>query len=79
MLAVSVPFGTTFAVTGRATDAEGTALAFVVACGNVAALVLPTVTGSLYDVTGGYAAGFGLLAAVNAVALVGTVALARRA
>jgi predicted MFS family arabinose efflux permease len=79
MLAVSVPFGTTFAVTGRATDAEGTALAFVVACGNVAALVLPTVTGALYDATGSYAMGFGLLAAVNAVALVGTVALARRA
>jgi predicted MFS family arabinose efflux permease len=73
MLAVSVPFGAIFAVTGRATDAEGTALAFVVGCGNVAALVLPTVTGALYDATGSYAPGFGLLAAVNAVALVGVV------
>ncbi len=78
MLAVSLPFGAVFAVAGRATDAEGTALAFVVGVGNVAALVLPAVTGTLYDRTGGYAAGFGLLAVVNAVALVGAVALERR-
>lgn len=78
MLAVSVPFGAVFAVAGRATSAEGTALAFVVGVGNVAALVLPAVTGSLYDVTGGYAAGFGLLAGINAVALVGAAALHRR-
>ena len=78
MLAVSLPFGAVFAVAGRATDAEGTALAFVVGVGNVAALVLPAVTGTLYDRTGGYATGFGLLAVVNAVALIGAVALERQ-
>jgi predicted MFS family arabinose efflux permease len=78
MLAVSLPFGAIFAVAGRATRVEGTALAFVVAAGNVAALVLPAVTGSLYDVTGGYGAGFALLAVVNAAAVAAALSLHAR-
>jgi MFS family permease len=78
MLGVSVPFGSVFAVAGRATGTEGTALAFVVGVGNVAALVLPAATGALYDATDGYAAGFALLAGVNVVAVAGAAALARR-
>ncbi|WP_338728883.1 MFS transporter [Haladaptatus sp. DJG-WS-42] len=69
MLAVSVPFGAVFNVTAGATSSEGSAIAVVVAAGNVAALILPAVTGALRDATGEYASGFVLLAALNLVAL----------
>jgi predicted MFS family arabinose efflux permease len=74
MLAVSIPFGAVFNVAADATLHEGTAIAVVVAVGNVAALVLPAVTGALRDATGAYASGFALLAALNVVA-VGAAAL----
>lgn len=74
MLAVSVPFGAVFTVAADATAHEGTAIAIVVAAGNVAALVLPAVTGALRDVTGSYTSGFALLAGLNVVA-VGAAAL----
>lgn len=76
MLAVSVPFGAVFNVTARATDMEGSALATVVATGNVAALVLPPVAGALRSATGTYGGPFLLLAVLNAIALVSAVVLA---
>jgi len=75
MLAVSVPFGAVYNVAAGATDAEGTALATVVAAGNVAALVLPPVAGALRSTTGDYAATFLLLATLNGAALLGAVVL----
>jgi nitrate/nitrite transporter NarK len=56
------------------TDREGTAIATMVAAGNVAALVVPAVTGALRDATGDYTGGFLLLAVLNLVAL-GSVGL----
>lgn len=76
MLAVSVPFGAVFAVAAAATSREGPALAFVVAAGNVSALVLPAVTGAIRDATGGYRGAFVLLAALNVLAVVGALRLA---
>ncbi|MFC7203011.1 nitrate/nitrite transporter [Haloferax namakaokahaiae] len=69
MLAVSAPFGAVYAVTADATLHEGAALAIVVAAGNLAALVLPAITGALRDATGTYTSGFALLAVLNVVAL----------
>ncbi|SEL25974.1 MFS transporter [Haloferax larsenii] len=69
MLAVSVPFGAVFSVAADAAVHEGAAIAVVVAAGNVAALVLPAVTGALRDATGTYASGFALLAGLNVVAV----------
>ncbi|ELZ81027.1 major facilitator superfamily protein [Haloferax elongans ATCC BAA-1513] len=69
MLAVSVPFGAVFSVAADAAVHEGAAIAVVVAAGNVAALVLPAVTGMLRDATGTYASGFALLAGLNVVAV----------
>ncbi|SEO24588.1 Major Facilitator Superfamily protein [Halogranum amylolyticum] len=71
MVAVSLPFGATYALAAAATDREGTAIATMVAAGNVAALVVPAVTGALRDVTGSYTGGFLLLAALNLLALCG--------
>jgi nitrate/nitrite transporter NarK len=78
MLAVSVPFGAVYNVAASATDAEGVALATVVAIGNVAALSLPAITGTVRDATGGYGGAFALLAVLNGVAVVAAVALVRR-
>ncbi|MBV0903175.1 MFS transporter [Haloarcula salina] len=78
MLAVSVPFGAVYNVAASATNAEGTALATVVALGNVAALAFPPITGAVRDVTGGYDGAFVLLGALNALAVVAAVTLARR-
>lgn len=77
MLAVSVPFGSVYNITAGATDAEGTALATVVAAGNVAALVLPPISGALREAFGDYRLAFALLAAVNVAALASAFALAR--
>jgi MFS family permease len=77
MLAVSVPFGAVYTVAADATPRDGAALATVVAAGNVAALILPAVTGALRDLTGDYRVGFALLCVTNGVALVGAVALRR--
>lgn len=74
MVAVSLPFGATYSLAADATDREGTAIATMVAAGNVAALVVPALTGALRDATGSYAGGFVLLAALNLVAL-GAVAV----
>ena len=76
MVALSVPFGALFDLAAGATDAEGLALAAVVAAGNVAALVLPPVAGAIREATGGYAGVFAVLALLNGVAAVGAVALA---
>ena len=79
MLAVTAPFGAVYTLAATATDLEGAAIATVLAAGNLAAVVLPTVTGAVRDATGGYGGGFALLAAVNglaALALVGLPAVA---
>jgi predicted MFS family arabinose efflux permease len=78
MLAVSVPFGAVFNVAADATADEATALALVVAAGNLAALVLPAVTGGLRDTTGSYDPGFLTLALLNALALGAALAISRR-
>lgn len=78
MLAVSVPFGAVYNVAASATNAEGTAIATVIAVGNVSALTLPAITGTVRDATGGYDGAFVLLGALNAVAVGAAVALSRR-
>lgn len=71
MVAVSLPFGATYSLAAEATDREGTAIATMVAIGNVASLVVPAVTGYLRDVMGSYAGGFAVLAVLNLVAVAG--------
>ena len=78
MFAVSVPFGAVYNVAASATASEGAALAMVVAVGNVAALVLPAVTGTIRDATGEYGGGFALLATLNLVAVAAAAALGTR-
>lgn len=78
MFAVSVPFGAVYNVAASATASEGAALATVVAVGNVAALVLPAVTGTIRDATGEYGGGFALLATLNLVAVAAAAALGTR-
>lgn len=75
MFAVSVPFGAVYNVAADATASEGAAIATVVAVGNVAALVLPAVTGTIRDATGEYGGGFALLASLNLVAVAAAAAL----
>jgi len=69
---VSVPFGAVYNLAAGATDADGTAIATVVAVGNVAALVLPPITGTIRETTGSYAGAFLVLGALNAVAAAAT-------
>ncbi|WP_435332890.1 MFS transporter [Haloarchaeobius sp. TZWWS8] len=69
MFAVSLPFGAILDEASRATSSAGAAIATVVAAGNVAALVLPPVTGALRETTGSYAGAFGLLALLNCLAV----------
>ena len=78
LAAVSLPFGAIFKTTATATARDATAVAIVVAAGNVAALVLPAITGWLRDVTGGYDGAFVLLALLNLVAAAAGLAIARR-
>ena len=78
MLAVSVPFGAIYNVAAGATAAEGSALAMVIAIGNLVALVLPVVTGSIRDATGGYEGAFMLLVGLNALAIGSAVLITRR-
>lgn len=75
---MSVPFGAVFKTAAAATPRDGTALAIVVAAGNVAALVLPAITGRIRDATGGYDLAFLLLAGLNALAILAGIAIARR-
>ncbi|WP_433632657.1 MFS transporter [Halomicrococcus sp. NG-SE-24] len=77
MLAVSLPFGAIYGVAANSTVSEGAALAVVIAAGNLAALLLPTVTGAIRDATGDYSGAFVVLGAINAVAAAGVVALQR--
>jgi len=77
MLAVSLPFGAVYNVAARATAAEGTALATVVGAGNVAALILPPVSGALRETFGSYDGPFAVLAALNLLALGSALALSR--
>lgn len=78
MIALSMPFGAVYNVAAGATRSEGTALATVVATGNIGALVLPPVAGALRTATGDYTVAFALLAGLNAIALASAVVLARR-
>jgi len=78
MLAVSIPFGAVYNVAADATVNEATALALVVAIGNVAALVLPAVAGALRDATGSYAQGFLVMAVLNLTAVVAALAIRTR-
>lgn len=75
---VSLPFGAIFKAAAVATRRDATALAVVIAAGNVGALVLPIVTGRLRDVTGSYDVAFLVLAALNALAVVAGIAITRR-
>ena len=68
MVAVSLPFGAVYNLAAAATPHDGAALAVVVAAGNVAAAVLPSLTGVVRLATGSYAAVFALLAALLAAA-----------
>ncbi|AHG05185.1 hypothetical protein HALDL1_05305 [Halobacterium sp. DL1] len=68
MVAVSLPFGAVFNLAAGATPHQGAALAVVVAAGNVAAVVLPTLTGVVRTTTGGYGAVFVLLAVLLGLA-----------
>ncbi len=77
MFAVSFPFGAIYGVAADTAVGEGVALAVVIAAGNLAALLLPALTGAIRDVTGGYRGGFLLLGVLNAVAVVGIVLLQR--
>jgi len=70
MVAVSLPFGAVFNLAAAATPHQGAALAVVVAAGNVAAVVLPTLTGVVRTTTGGYGAVFVLLAVLLGLAAV---------
>ncbi|MFB6132311.1 MAG: nitrate/nitrite transporter [Halanaeroarchaeum sp.] len=76
MIALSVPFGAVYNVAAGATGAEGTALATVVAAGNIGALVLPPIAGAVRAATGDYASAFVLLAALNGIAVLSAVAMA---
>ena len=78
LAAVSLPFGAIFKTAATATDRDGTAVAFVVAAGNVAALLLPAITGWLRDATGGYDGAFALLAVLNLLGAAAGLAIARR-
>lgn len=78
MLAVSVPFGAVYNVAADATVDESTALAMVIAVGNVAALVLPAITGALRDITGTYTPGFAVLAGLNLLAVGAALTIATR-
>ncbi|MXR22468.1 MFS transporter, partial [Halobacterium sp. PCN9] len=55
---------------------QGAALAVVVAAGNVAAVVLPTLTGVVRSATGGYGAVFVLLAVLLGLAALAVSAAA---
>jgi len=77
MLAVSLPFGAIYNVAADATAAEGSALATVIAVGNLVALLLPVVTGSVRDATGGYEGAFLLLVGLNALAVGAAVLITR--
>ena len=78
LVAVCVPFGAIFELAAGATARDASALAIVVAVGNLAALVLPAVTGWVRDATGGYDAAFLLLAGLNAAVAASGVLVARR-
>lgn len=78
LAAVSLPFGAIFKTASTATSRDGTAVAFVVAAGNVAALLLPAVTGWLRDLTGDYALAFALIGLLNLTAAVAGIAITRR-
>ena len=75
MIAASSPFGAIYNIATKASVNEGSALAMVIAAGNIGALVLPTVTGVLRTITGGYGSAFLLLAIINAAAVVGIISL----
>ncbi|TKX57137.1 MFS transporter [Halorubrum sp. SS5] len=77
MLAVSIPFGAIYNVAADATATEGSALAMVIAVGNLVALVLPVVTGSIRDATGSYEGAFLILVGLNVLAIGAAVLITR--
>lgn len=78
MIAVSAPFGPIYNVAAGAEVGEGPGLGVVLAVGNLAALVFPTVTGAVRETTGSYGGAFALLAGANLVAVAAAVWLGRR-
>jgi nitrate/nitrite transporter NarK len=72
MVAISSPFGAVFNLTSdiAADEKSGAALAIVIAMGNFAGLVFPTITGAIRDTTGSYASAFGLIAIVCVIGAV---------
>lgn len=77
MIAVSFPFGAIYSLATNARINEGSALAIVIAAGNLAALVLPAIIGAIRETTGEYNSGFILLGGINALAIAGIVWLQR--
>jgi len=78
IVAVSLPFGSVYSLAAAATEFDGSALAVVIAVGNVVAAVLPAITGYVRTVTGGYRPAFLLIAGLNVAAALGLVVAVRR-
>jgi len=77
MVAVSLPFGAIYNVAADATATKGSALTMVIAIGNLVSLILPFVTGTIREATGGYEGAFALLVGLNAVAVGSTILMTR--
>ncbi len=77
MFAVSLPFGAIYNIASDAATTEGSALAMVIAVGNLVALMLPIITGSIRDSTGGYEGAFFLLVGLNTLAIGSAVLITR--
>lgn len=77
MVAVSLPFGAIYNVAADATATKGSALAMVIAIGNLVSLVLPVVTGTIREATGGYEGAFALLVGLNTLAVGSAVLMTR--
>lgn len=78
MIAVSAPFGAIYNIAADADIGAGTGLGVVLAAGNLSALIFPAITGVIREDTGGYGVAFGVLAALNATAIVAALRLRKR-
>ncbi|MFB6195125.1 MAG: nitrate/nitrite transporter [Haloplanus sp.] len=78
MVAASAPFGAIYNLAAGADAGEGIGLGVVLAAGNFSALVFPAVTGAVREATGSYGVAFGLLATLNAIAVVAALRLRGR-
>lgn len=77
MVAVSLPFGAIYNVAADATATKGSALAMVIAVGNLVSIVLPVVTGTIREATGGYEGAFALLVGLNTLAVGSAILMTR--